>query len=246
MKKYSLVRSRIETFTRSDGKKVMLLPEPYCQLCAKPVSLDFSGWKICYDCNRGESQVDEINLSRIYAATIYVPKVESNVLINEEIKNCKQDPSYVNNLVEVLEYVIKNKHPELNSMDILIPPPRGEKTDYNHMFEITKELYRRIGIPTKDILCKNEDYPSQVGLDRGARIENVKGKIGCKERVDGKSILLVDDVVTTGATMLNSAIALKEKGAHEVVGLVIGRDTSTENLLFCGVLEEIGDTDEES
>ena len=243
MTKYSLVRSRIETFTRSDGKVVMLLPDPYCLLCASPIP---EGYDLCYDCNRAEFPVDGINLSRIYAATIYVPKVETNILINEEIRNCKKDPSYVNNLVEVLEYVIKNKYPELNSMDILVPAPRGEKTDYNHMFEITKKLSRHIGIPTKDILYKNEDYPSQVGLGKEARIENVKGKIGCKERVDGKSILLVDDVVTTGATMLNSAIALTEKGAHEVVGLVIGRDTSTKNLLYCGVLEEIGDTDEES
>jgi len=245
MKKYSLVRSRIETFTRSDGKEVMLLPEPYCLLCARSIPPN-KDYDLCYDCNRGDSQVDQINLSRIYAATIYVPMVRSAILINEEIKNCKNDPSFVNNLVEVLEYIINNKYPELNSMDILIPAPRGTRTDYNHMFEITKELSRRIGIPAKDILCKNEDYPSQVGLDREARIENVKEKIGCKERVDGKRILLVDDVVTTGATMLNSAIALKEKGAHEVVGLVIGRDTNTKNLLYCGVLEERGDTDEES
>ncbi len=167
-------------------------------------------------------------------------------MINDEIINCKNDPSYVNNLAEVLEYVIKHKYPRLNSMDILIPAPRGERTDYNHMFEITKELHQRIGIPAKNILYKKEDYPPQVGLNREARIENVKGKIGCRERVDGKNILLVDDIVTTGTTMLNSAIALKEKGANKVVGLAIGRDTRHEHLLFCGYLEEIEDTDEES
>jgi hypothetical protein len=245
MTKYSLVQSRIETFTRSDGKRIMLLPEPYCPLCASLID-PYENYYLCFDCYSGKSQVDKINLSRIHAATIYVPEVTPNVLINDEIINCKNDPTYVNGLAEVLEYVIKNKYPYLGSMDILIPTPRGENTEYNHVFEIAKVLSPRIGIPTEDILYKTEDYSSQVGRGREARIENVRGKIGCKERVNRKRIVLVDDVVTTGATMLNSAIALKEKGAQEVVGLVIGRDTSEKHLSFCGVLEEREDTDDES
>ena len=109
MTKYFLVQSRIETFTRSDGKRIMLLPEPNCQLCATPIPPD-KNYDFCYDCNSGKSQVDKINLSQIHAATIYVPEVTPNVLINDEILNCKNDPTYVNGLAEVLEYVIKNSY----------------------------------------------------------------------------------------------------------------------------------------
>ena len=67
---------------------------------------------------------------------------------------------------------------------------------------------------------------SQVGLSREERAVNVLGKFTANtELVMGKSLLLVDDVYTTGATMRESAAALREAGAGAVFGLALARPT---------------------
>ena len=67
---------------------------------------------------------------------------------------------------------------------------------------------------------------SQVGLSREERAVNVLGKFRANtELVNGKSLLLVDDVFTTGATMRECAAALREAGACAVFGLALARPT---------------------
>lgn len=65
---------------------------------------------------------------------------------------------------------------------------------------------------------------SQVGLSPSERRDNVKGKFSADSvLVSGKSLLLVDDVFTTGATMRECASALRESGADAVFGLALAR-----------------------
>ncbi len=64
---------------------------------------------------------------------------------------------------------------------------------------------------------------AQVVLKREERIENPKGAYGSKKSVDGKNVLLVDDVLTTGATANDCARAMLVAGAKRVYVAVIGR-----------------------
>ncbi len=71
-------------------------------------------------------------------------------------------------------------------------------------------------------LRRLRDTPSQTGLDRRERRRNVAGAFRCRRRV-ARVVWLVDDVVTTGATLSECARVLRRSGARRVVGLCAAR-----------------------
>ncbi len=88
------------------------------------------------------------------------------------------------------------------------------------------ELGRILGLTVcRDCLAKKRKTKPQVELSLQEREENVKDAFVCvaSERVDGRRILLVDDVYTTGATMEECARVLKAAGACQVLGVAIAR-----------------------
>lgn len=72
-------------------------------------------------------------------------------------------------------------------------------------------------------LLKVRDTPPQSGLDRAARLKNVRGAFDCAHSLVGKHIALVDDVMTTGATLSEAARVLKKAGAASVSAWVLAR-----------------------
>lgn len=86
--------------------------------------------------------------------------------------------------------------------------------------EVARETGRTL-VP--DVLERIRDTPRQVGLTERERQQNVVGALRAKDRVDGQSFLLLDDVFTTGATAGEAARALVEAGALEVQVLTLAR-----------------------
>ena len=84
MPKYRFIKGHCETFNRIDGVEITLLPKPHCQLCADPTSVH-QEYDLCYACYTGNTQVDGENLSRVYAASLYIPGVSGHK-VSEEIK----------------------------------------------------------------------------------------------------------------------------------------------------------------
>jgi predicted amidophosphoribosyltransferase len=76
-------------------------------------------------------------------------------------------------------------------------------------------------------LKKTRATPPQAGLSRAARRENVRGVfvVTAPERVRARTLILVDDVMTTGATLSACAAELRRAGASEVLGLTLARAT---------------------
>ena len=72
-------------------------------------------------------------------------------------------------------------------------------------------------------LLKVRDTPPQAGLDREARLKNVRGAFDCGESLAGLRIAVVDDVMTTGATLSEAARVLKKAGASFVSAWVVAR-----------------------
>lgn len=73
-------------------------------------------------------------------------------------------------------------------------------------------------------MLKIRDTPPQTGLDREARHKNVRGAYVCESRaVAGQHVALLDDVMTTGATMSAAASALKKAGAWRISAWVLAR-----------------------
>ena len=103
---------------------------------------------------------------------------------------------------------------------------RLRKRGYNQSHLLAEAISRRIDVPMAETLIKIADNPAQSGIkSREARAKNVKGMYAVMdtELVKGKAVLLVDDVVTTGATLSECAKTLRDAGALYVYCTALAR-----------------------
>jgi ComF family protein len=123
---------------------------------------------------------------------------------------------------------------ESDFFDLLIPvplhPQRLRERGFNQALLLVKELSWRTGIPyRKTLLQKKKPTVPQVKLSGAEREKGLKGAfhvIG-KEELVGKSILLVDDVYTTGATVNECSKVLSRGGAKRVDVLTLAHAVRT-------------------
>jgi ComF family protein len=117
------------------------------------------------------------------------------------------------------------------NFDIVVPIPLGRKRQkdrgYNQSALLARPLALALGLPYRSRALKRiRDTRTQVGLSIGQRRKNVAGAFEARPNlVAGKRILLVDDVMTTGATMDAAGQAVKQAGAIEIFGLTLARAT---------------------
>ena len=120
--------------------------------------------------------------------------------------------------------------PPLIKGDYIIPVPlhprRLREREFNQSAIIALLLGRRLGIPLlTDVLIRHRHTKPQVELDMMERSENIRGVFTVKngEKIAGKYILLIDDVMTTGSTVNECSRMLKENGASRVYVVTIAR-----------------------
>jgi competence protein ComFC len=115
------------------------------------------------------------------------------------------------------EVLIKERVKYDYIVSVPISKKRLRKRGYNHSELIAMELSNITGIPYINALERIKDTVPQVLLNVGERWYNVKGVFKCNYNLHGKRVLLVDDVITTGATAHFCALQLKKSGAVIVV-----------------------------
>ncbi len=113
-------------------------------------------------------------------------------------------------------------------VDRIVPVPLSARgiaaRGFNQAMEIARELARASGAQLAPMLCARvRDTAAQLGLPRAERSANVRGAFACRGFVAGLSIAVVDDVMTTGATLDEIARTLKAAGAERVVNWVVAR-----------------------
>jgi len=117
------------------------------------------------------------------------------------------------------------------SSPILVPIPlhrkRLNKRGYNHAKLLAEGLSRKLNLRFIDVLRRSKDTKSQFGLKLKDRRDNIKNAFSILPNVpitQLPNILLVDDILTTGSTLLEAARILKKNGASRVWGLTLARD----------------------
>ena len=115
-------------------------------------------------------------------------------------------------------------------VEALIPvplhPKRKRERGFNQARVLAKELSRLKGLPLEDlVLRKMKNVPPQTSLERDERMKSVRGvyAVSKREKIQGKTILLVDDVYTTGSTLKECSRELLNAGAKEVRAITIAQ-----------------------
>jgi ComF family protein len=122
------------------------------------------------------------------------------------------------------------------NIDLMIPVPLGKnrlkERGYNQVALVAQPLAYQTGLLYKpQALWKSRETRSQVGLNVSQRRKNVQGAYQADPNVvKGKSILLMDDVATTGSTLSSCTDALLAAGARDVYAITIARALSYHDL----------------
>lgn len=117
----------------------------------------------------------------------------------------------------------------LDEADWLLPLPLSEARLRTRGFNQALELARQLA-PAKtrpDVLLRLRETPAQSSLPREQRLRNLQGAFGVatglEGQLGGRRLLLIDDVMTSGATLHAAATALRAAGADQVSALVLAR-----------------------
>ncbi|MGB9743592.1 MAG: ComF family protein [Minisyncoccales bacterium] len=167
-----------------------------------------------------------------------------NPLAKNLIQNFKYEP-FIKELGQTISSLIIKHfqlmdnlpafHPKINVNNlanfVLVPVPlhrsRLKWRGFNQAEEICKNLapFFKLPVINNCLIRIKKTYP-QIELTGLARKENINNAffIKNKELIKNKNIILVDDVYTTGATMIECSRILKQSGAKKIIGLVFARD----------------------
>lgn len=112
--------------------------------------------------------------------------------------------------------------------DRIIPmplhPKRLAERGFNQSLEIAKLLAKALNIPLDITSCNRIKFtPPQASLPLKARIKNMRGAFRCQQDLSGQRIILLDDVMTTGASLHELASTVKSAGASHVECWVVAR-----------------------
>lgn len=125
-----------------------------------------------------------------------------------------------------------SRYPELGVPDALVPMPlhprRRRQRGYNQALLIAQAMSERLGIPVLEALVRERETPPQWSLGRAERAKNVAGAFSAvaTHRFEGRKLLLVDDVCTSGSSLEACAQTLLRAGAARVSAYVFARQVN--------------------
>jgi ComF family protein len=199
-------------------KKIKWIGDPKCKICGAPFEIDVD--LMCAKCAKEKPRFD-----KAVAAFEYDDFSKGMILKFKHGDTTFFGPQLAAWLYRASVDAIKNA-------DIIVPVPirffKRLKRKYNQSELLAQELSKLSGIPYEPrILRKEKSTPQQEGLSRTARLKNVVGSFGIAEKysglLKGKVVVLVDDVLTTGATVNECSKILKKRGAEKVIVLTVAR-----------------------
>jgi len=200
-------------------KAEFISTQKICPCCGIPSQFDIAEKILCSECIADTPHFD-------YARSVF----KYNDFIGSIISGLKYSDKtpFAKNLSDNL----KTKASEIPDFDLICSVPIHRKKLMSRKYNQSALLANWLGKKTNKkvnnlLLIKTKNTKPQAGLHRKERIANIKNtfKLNNKyqKQIQGKNILLIDDVITTGATASECAKILKKSGAEKVFLLTIAR-----------------------
>jgi ComF family protein len=185
------------------------LPRSRCTVCALPIA----GGVVCGGCSARPPRFDRVEAPFAYrfpvAGLIHAFKYGGRLAL-------------ARTLGEALAQTVTG------DADAIVPMPlaRGRLAErgFNQALELARIVAARTGVPLlRDAVRKVAETPPQAALPWKERARNVRRAFACDAELTGMRIAVVDDVLTTGATLGELARVLRGAGAVSVAGWVVAR-----------------------
>lgn len=189
------------------------LPLERCPLCALPSP----GAQTCGRCLSATPAFDATHAALEYAFP--VTRLIQSFKYEHAVGLCAT-------LADYLDQAIPAK--ESSQVDLLVPlplaPARLKERGYNQALEVARVLARQRSMALDAYaVARVRNTPAQAELPWKERRRNIRGVFVARRRFDGCSVAVIDDVMTTGATLDEMARTLKAAGALRVVNWVVAR-----------------------
>lgn len=186
--------------------------------CGKPIRDQEREY--CYDCTCIQHYFD-----RGAALWLHKPPVDQSIYQFKFHNQRNFGKYYAGEMIaEYVDVLIGWK------IDMIIPiplhPGKYRKRGYNQAAVLAEEIGKLLGIPAEEsVLSRIRKTGPQKKLDPGKRRQNLKGAFSVQEKkktmLEGKTVLLIDDIYTTGSTVDEAAYVLRKAGAEKVFYLTI-------------------------
>lgn len=202
--------------------EIHFITEPYCHKCGHPFDFleEHNGKLLCGRCLKRQRSV--FRLSR--SAFAY-DESSKNLILSFKFHDKTENAKILAQMM-----FVAGKDIFAAGIDVIMPVPlhytRLIKRRYNQSALLANELSKLSGIRADNMsLIRHKKTRPQVELSGMERQRNVRDVFSVKspEKVKGRRVLLIDDVLTTGATLRECARALRKAGAKSVDTLTAGR-----------------------
>ena len=192
--------------------KIQSVPAPICDICGKPIGSP----GICIECRDKPPPFDKMLSAGVFAG-----------LLKDIIHQFKYNNVTVfkKPLAGFIFDVLEHTDDVCPDMITFVPLhwTRMVSRGYNQAALIARELSGYMDIDMRyDVIQKKHKTPSQVGLKRSDRMGNLRD-VFKSSGVNGKAVMVVDDVITTTRTAREVSRSLKRAGASYVIFVSIGR-----------------------
>ncbi len=199
---------------------IQYVTDPYCSLCGDPVFGRVDEAFVCYTCSSLTPHFESARSAARYQGPL------------QEMLRCFKYRKGMWASADIARLLLACIHNHYDPVAIdsvaFVPlyPSRQRKRGYNQAEVLATVVARSLGKPLlRRCLARVRPTPSQTGLTAKARASNVEHAFKVRRRrlVESRSVLLIDDVMTTGATVNECARVLKEAGASQVRVATVAR-----------------------
>jgi competence protein ComFC len=200
--------------------RVRFVERPFCERCGRPYEGEITTTFECPNCREGE-----LHFGKARSAVVAC-KLMLEVIHRYKYQRALWAEPFLAGLL------VGRAQPELatEKWDLIVPvplyPAKQREREFNQAERLAKRLSVATGIPAdRRLLRRVRPTCSQTFLKRPEREENVRGAFAMQgqRRLNGERIVLLDDVLTTGATTSACAKVLRAAGASEVCVWTVAR-----------------------